>query len=69
MTPEECIEMMEALSSSFKQASSEGVSKQQKFRFKHILTQLELYMISMRKSVDIMLPVKAASNPTPSFEN
>ena len=36
MSPEECIEMMEALSSSFKQASSEGVSKQQKFRFKHI---------------------------------
>tara|TARA_B110001454_G_C12696444_1_gene424607 strand:+ start:206 stop:415 length:210 start_codon:yes stop_codon:yes gene_type:complete len=69
MTPEECIDIIEALSLSFKQASSEGVSKQQKLKFKHILTQLELHMISMRKSVDIMLFVKATSPPTLSSEN
>ena len=69
MSPEECIDIMEALSLSFKRASNEGVSNQQKFKFKHILTQIELHIISMRKSVKEMLPVKVGPPTNIPSEN
>ena len=55
MTPEECLEMMEALRDAFNNVSSStNTAKEQKIQLKNILMQIELCLISMRKSVDKM---------------
>jgi len=53
MTPEQCLEMMEALRDAYNKCSP-STSKEQKLKLKNILVQIELCMISMRKSVDRM---------------
>jgi hypothetical protein len=55
MTPEECLEMMEALRDAYNNVSSStNTAKEQKIQLKNILMQIELCLISMRKSVDKM---------------
>ena len=53
MTPEQCLEMMEALRAAYTNVSA-SASESQKIKFKNILMQMELCMISMRKSVEKM---------------
>jgi len=54
MTPEECLEMMEALRDAYSTVSF-SASKKEKLKLKNILMQIELCMISMRRSVNRML--------------
>ena len=53
MTPEQCLEMMEMLRDAYSKCSP-STSEEQKLKLKNILVQIELCMISMRKSVDRM---------------
>lgn len=53
MTPEQCLEMMEALRTAYNNISP-SAPKEQKLKLKNILVQIELCMISMRRSVDRM---------------
>ena len=53
MTPEQCLEMMEALRDAYNKFTP-STPEEQKLKFKNILMQIELCMISMRKSVDRM---------------
>ena len=53
MTPDQCLEMMEALRDVYKKIPT-STSEEEKIRFKNILMQIELCVISMRKSVDRM---------------
>ena len=55
MTPDQCLEMMEALRDAYNRVStSPNTAKEEKNKLKNILMQIELCMISMRKSVDKM---------------
>ncbi len=53
MTPEQCLEMMEALRDAYTRCTPSS-PEEQKLKFKNILLQMELCMISMRKSVEKM---------------
>ena len=53
MTPEQCLEMMEALRDAYNKFTP-STPEEQKLNVKNILVQIELCMISMRKSVDRM---------------
>jgi len=53
MTPEQCLEMMEALRDAYNKFTP-STPEEQKLKLKNILVQIELCMISMRKSVDRM---------------
>jgi hypothetical protein len=53
MTPEQCLEMMEALRGAYNNVPP-STPQEQKLKLKNILMQIELCMISMRKSVDRM---------------
>ena len=53
MDLEQCVSMMEELSRVYKQiAITNKVPTNQINKLKHTLTELEIYMISIRKSVD-----------------
>ena len=63
---EQCVEMMEHLRDSYKQmSSSNNISISDIRKVKHILTQLELSMISIRNSVDKMTKPKTTPPPHP----
>jgi len=57
MTPEQCLEMMEALRDAYNRLSTSVQQEEEKNKFKNILMQIELCMISMRKSVDKMFKI------------
>ena len=53
MNPDECIEIMKSLCDLYHRASETPiVSPHKAYRLKHTLTELELIMISIRKSVE-----------------
>ena len=55
MTPEQCLEIMENLRNAYNNFSnSNNITYENKIKLKNILMQIELCMISMRKSVDKM---------------
>jgi hypothetical protein len=55
MTPEQCLEIMENLRNAYNNFSnSNNTTYENKIKLKNILMQIELCMISMRKSVDKM---------------
>ena len=53
MTPEQCLEMMEALRDAYNKFPP-STPEEQKLKLKNILVQIELCILSMRKSVDKM---------------
>tara|TARA_Y100000588_G_C14168764_1_gene888147 strand:+ start:79 stop:258 length:180 start_codon:yes stop_codon:yes gene_type:complete len=56
MTPDQCVEMMEALRDAYKKISrSTKPAKEEVLKLKNVLLQIELCMVSMRLSVDSML--------------
>ena len=57
MTPEQCLEMMEALRDAYNRLSTSVQQEEEKNKFKNILMQIELCMISLRKSVDKMFKI------------
>ena len=57
MTPEQFLEMMEALRDAYNRLSTSVQQEEEKNKFKNILMQIELCMISMRKSVDKMFKI------------
>ena len=57
MTPEQCLEMMEALRDAYNRLSTSVQQEEEKNKFKNILMQIELCMISKRKSVDKMFKI------------
>jgi hypothetical protein len=55
MTPDQCLEIMENLRNAYNNFSnSNNTTYENKIKLKNILMQIELCMISMRKSVDKM---------------
>ena len=52
MNPDQCLEMMNALRDAYKQvALSPALPKKELYHLKHILTEIELAIISMKKSM------------------
>ena len=55
MDTEQCIEMMKALSRLYKNASeSINIPSSEINKLKHVLTEIEMYISSIRKSMDIL---------------
>jgi len=73
MNLEQCIDIMKKLSETYMgTASAPVVDREQAFRLAHALTEIEMYIITMRKSIKMMKekikPVipKAAIPPAPA---
>ncbi len=55
MDTEQCIEMIKALSRLYKNASeSINIPSSEINKLKHVLTEIEMYISSIRKSMDIL---------------
>ena len=55
MDTEQCVEMMKALSALYKRASeSNNIPSSEINKLKHVLTEVEMFVSSMRKSMDIL---------------
>ena len=55
MEPEECLEMMKALRDAYKRVSGRvDFSLEQVYDLKHVLTEIEMCVISMRASIKKM---------------
>lgn len=55
MDTEQCIEMIKALSRLYKNASeSINIPSSEINKLKHVLTEIEIYISSIRKSMDIL---------------
>ena len=55
MNPDQCLEMMNALRDAYKRvALSTALPKKELYHLKHILTEIELAIISMKKSMKII---------------
>lgn len=55
MEPEECVEMMKALRDAYSRVSGkEDLTLEQIYDLKHVLTEIEMCVISMRASIKKM---------------
>jgi len=56
MNTEECLEMIKALNNTYQQvARASTPARKDVYKLKHLLTEIDMIMISMRKSIDTMV--------------
>jgi len=56
MEPEQCVEMMKSLSEAYRRAANAGeIPSHKVYELKHVVTEIDMYVNSMRKSVENMV--------------
>ena len=56
MNTEQCLEMIKALNNTYQQVAMSGTpARKDVYKLKHLLTEIDMIMISMRKSIDTMV--------------
>ena len=55
MNTDQCIEMMKALQNAYQQLSqSDNIPSREVYRLSHVITEIELSIISIKKNIEIM---------------
>lgn len=54
MDLDQCVEVIEALREAYKKTAKSPVNKEKYFKMKHVVTQMELNVASMKKSLKTM---------------
>ena len=66
MNTEQCLEMIKALNDTYQRIAMSGTpEKKDVYKLKHLLTEIEMVMISMKKSVATMVEKLNIYEPAP----